>query len=79
MVGWSLRSLEKMVLQRRFGPKWDYAIGYWRTLRNEELNKFYSSPHIIRINPRRKKLPGHVVRVGKKGIKLNVSRRIILK
>jgi hypothetical protein len=35
------------VLRRIFAPKRDEVTGDWRKLHNEELNNFYSSPHII--------------------------------
>jgi hypothetical protein len=43
-----LRVFENRVL-RIFGPKRDKVTGEWRTLHNEELRDFYSSPSIIRI------------------------------
>jgi hypothetical protein len=48
------------VLRRTFGPKREEVAGAWRRLRNEELLKFYASPHIIRvIKSRRIKCVGH--------------------
>jgi hypothetical protein len=47
-----------------FGPKRDEITGDWRKLRNEELNDMYSSPNIIGvIKSRRRRWPGHVVRM----------------
>jgi hypothetical protein len=39
---------ENRVLRRIFGPKRDEVTGEWRKLHNEELNKLYASPDIIR-------------------------------
>jgi hypothetical protein len=44
-----LRVFEKRVLRRIFGPKRVEVKGVWRTLHNEELHNFCSSPSIIRI------------------------------
>ena len=39
--------------------------GEWRSLRNEKLNDFYSSPNIVRvIKSRRMRWAGHVARMG---------------
>jgi hypothetical protein len=55
------------VLRRIFGPKKDEVMGGWRKLHNEELNKLYSSPSIIRmIRSRRMRCAGHVARMGVK-------------
>jgi hypothetical protein len=55
------------VLRRIFGPKRDEVTGRWRKLHNEELNKLYSSPSIIRIiKSRRMRWAGHVARMGEK-------------
>jgi hypothetical protein len=43
------------------------VTGEWRKLLNEELHELYSSPSIIRIlKARRKRLAGHVERMGSK-------------
>jgi hypothetical protein len=34
-----------------FGPKRDEVTGDWRKLHNEELNKLYSSPYAIYMDP----------------------------
>jgi hypothetical protein len=44
-----LRVLENRVLRRIFGLERYEVIGEWRTLHNEELNDFYSSPTIVRV------------------------------
>jgi hypothetical protein len=41
-----LRVFENRALRRIFGPKINELMGDWRKLRNEELHKLYSSPHI---------------------------------
>jgi hypothetical protein len=57
------------VLRRIFGPKRDEVTGDWRKLHNEELNKFYSSPNIIRmIKSRRMRFAGHLARIGRRGM-----------
>jgi hypothetical protein len=40
---------EDRVLRRIFGPKSCEIIRVWRKLHNEELNKIYASPSIIRV------------------------------
>jgi hypothetical protein len=40
---------ENSVLRRISGPKRDEVTGEWRTLHNEELRDWYSSPSILRI------------------------------
>jgi hypothetical protein len=44
-----LTVFENRVLRSIFEPKRDEVTGGWRNLHNEELNKLYSSPSIIRI------------------------------
>jgi hypothetical protein len=44
-----LRVSENRVQRRIFGPKREEVAGDWRRLHNEELHKFYASPHIIRV------------------------------
>jgi hypothetical protein len=57
------------VLRRIFGPKRDEVTGDWRKLHNEELYNLYSSPNIIRmIKSRRMRWPGHVARMGRRGM-----------
>jgi len=60
-----LRVFENMVWRRIFGPRRDEVMGKCTRLHNEELNHFYSSPHIVRvIKSRRMRWAGHVVRMG---------------
>jgi len=37
------------LLRRIFGPKKEEVAGGWRILHNEELQKTYASPNIIRV------------------------------
>jgi len=56
---------ENRVLRKVFGPKRDEMTGEWRKLHNEELNKLYSSPNIVRVTKsRRMRWAGHVARMG---------------
>jgi hypothetical protein len=60
-----LRVFENRVLRRIFGPKRDEVTGEWRKLHNEELNRLYSLPNIVRvIKSRRLRWAGHVARMG---------------
>jgi len=53
-----------MVLRRIFGPRADEVTREWRSLHNEYLNDFYSSPNIVRvIKSRRMGWNGHVARM----------------
>jgi hypothetical protein len=55
------------VLRKIFGPKRDEVTGEWRRLHNKELYALYSSPNIIRvIKSIRKRLAGHVARMGER-------------
>ena len=49
-----LKVFENRVFRRVFGPKRDGVTGEWRKLHNEELNKLYSSPNIVRVMKSRK-------------------------
>jgi hypothetical protein len=61
-----LRVFQNRVLRRIFGPKRDDVTGEWRKLHNGKLRDLYSSPNIERvIKSRRKRLAGHVARMGK--------------
>jgi hypothetical protein len=60
---------ENRVLRRIFGLKRDEVTGGWRKLHNEMLNKFYSSPYIIRIiKSRRMRWELHTERMGRRGV-----------
>jgi hypothetical protein len=41
--------LGKWVLRRIFGPKREEVEGFWRTLRNEEVQNLYDSLNISRM------------------------------
>jgi hypothetical protein len=46
-------------------PRRDEVTGDWRKLHNEELDKLYSSPNIIRmIKSRGMRCAGHAARLG---------------
>jgi hypothetical protein len=63
-----LRVFENRVLRRIFGLNKEELTGEWRKLHNGELNKFYSSPKVIRkIKSRRMMWSGHVIRIGEEG------------
>jgi hypothetical protein len=52
-------------LRRIFGAKRDEVTGEWRKLHNEKLHDLYPSPTIMQvIISRRKRLVGHVARMG---------------
>jgi hypothetical protein len=44
-----LRVFENSVLRRIFGPKREEVAGGWMKLHNEELDKLYASPNIMRM------------------------------
>jgi len=69
--------LEKGVLRRIFGPKWDKVTGEWRKLRNEELSDLYTSLIIIRVTKsRRMRWAGHVARMGEsRGVHRDLERK----
>jgi hypothetical protein len=61
-----LRVFENRLLRRTFGLKSDEVTGEWRKLHNEELHVLYSSPTIEQvIKPRRMRLAGNVVHMGR--------------
>jgi hypothetical protein len=47
------------------GEKRNETVGSWRKLHNEELHKFYSSPHRM-IKSKRLRWVGHTARMGNK-------------
>jgi len=47
-------------LRRIFWPKKDKVTGEWRKLHNEELNKLYFSPNIVRVKKKRIRWAEHV-------------------
>jgi hypothetical protein len=56
---------ENRVLRRIFGPKGVEVMGKWRKLHNGQLHNLCSTLDIIRqIKSRRKRLAGHVARMG---------------
>jgi hypothetical protein len=66
---------ENRVLRRIFETKRDEVTGDWRKLHNEELHNLYSSPNIIRmIKSRRMRWPGHVARMGRRGMHIGYWR-----
>jgi hypothetical protein len=61
--------IENSVLRIIFGPKRDEVTGDLGTLYNEELYNLYSWPNIIKIiRSRRMRWPGHVARMGRRGM-----------
>jgi hypothetical protein len=72
-----LRTFEKRVLRRKFGPKRNEVTGGWRKLDDEGLHNLYSSASIIRIIKSRMMMwTGHVARIGKKR---NANRLLVRK
>jgi hypothetical protein len=62
---------ENRVLKRIFGSKREDATGDWRKLHNEELRNFYFLPSKIRmIKSGRMIWVGHVVRIGRRGLRV---------
>jgi hypothetical protein len=61
LKSYGLRVSENRVVKRIFGPKRDEVTGGWRKLHNEELHNVHSSPSIIRIiiKSRRMRLTWH--------------------
>jgi len=64
--GRMMRVFENKVLRRIFGPKRDEVTGEWRKLHNEEHNDLYFPPNIVRVIKSRRKLAGHVARLGER-------------
>jgi hypothetical protein len=57
---------ENRVLRRISGPKGEEVVGGWRSLHNEELHNFYTSPNIIQITKsRRMRWAGYVACMGR--------------
>jgi hypothetical protein len=64
---------ENRVVRRIFGQKRDEVIGGWRKLHNKEFHNLYSLPSIIRmIKSRRIGWPGHVARMGRRGMHIGI-------
>jgi hypothetical protein len=62
--GTQLRTFEKRVLRRIFGPMRDEVTGDWRNYRSEEFHYLYSSPNTIKmIKSRRIRRAGHVASI----------------
>jgi hypothetical protein len=61
-----LRVFENRVLRRIFGPKGDKITGEWKTLQNEELNDWYSSPNIVQVIKSRMGWVGHIACMGER-------------
>jgi hypothetical protein len=60
-----LRVFENRLLRRVFEPRRDEVTEEWRQLHNEELNKLYSLPNIVRVvKSRRRRWAGHVAHMG---------------
>jgi len=58
---------QNRVLRRIFGSKGDEVSGEWRKLHNEELNDFYCSTTIVRVNKsRRMRWMGRVAHMGER-------------
>ena len=56
---------ENGVLRRLFEPNRDDITGEWRKLHNEELNKLYSLPNIVRVlKSKRMRRAGHEACMG---------------
>jgi hypothetical protein len=67
-----LKVFVNKVLKRIFGPEKDEILGGWRILHNER-HKFFSSPNIIRmIKPKKIIWKGHVARIGRRGMHLQI-------
>jgi hypothetical protein len=65
---------ENRVFRRIFGPKSDEVTGGWRKLHNEELHTLYCSLSIMRmIKSRRMRWAGHVARMGRRGIHMDIG------
>jgi hypothetical protein len=68
-----LTYLTGRVLKRICQPKRDEVMGGWRKLHNEDLHNLYCSPSIIRmIKSRRMRWIGHVRRIRRKGMHIEI-------
>jgi hypothetical protein len=60
---------ENRVVRRMFGPKRDEVTGGWRKVHNEKLDKFCSTPSIIRmIESKRARSTRHIACMGRRGM-----------
>jgi hypothetical protein len=60
-----LRAFGNRVLRRIFGHKREEVAGGWRRVYNENLHNLYASPNITKVmKTRRRRLAGHVARMG---------------
>jgi hypothetical protein len=63
-----------------FGPMRDEMTGGWRKLHNEELNRFNSTPRIIRlIKSRKTRWPVRIERIERRGKHINYCWKSIKK
>ena len=68
MLFTNIRVFGSRVLRRIFGPRRDEVTGEWRKVHNEELNDLYSSPNIVRVIKKSRKIrwAGHAALMGER-------------